>query len=70
MLCAQRCADTHGSDAASEATTSAKTMSDVCFSSRALVSALRRNQRKEESGYVNGLWENGLMSRKETALGW
>jgi hypothetical protein len=69
MLCAQGCAVTHGSGAASEATTSAKTISDICFSSWAQVSALGRNQRKAESGYVDGLWENGLTSRKETTLG-
>lgn len=53
---------------ASDATASAKTISGVCFSSGAQESALGRNQRKEEGGRVDELWENGLMHRKETAL--
>lgn len=68
MLCSQGCVATQGPDAAFEATASAKTISGVCFSSRTQESALGRSQRKEEGGYANELWENGLMSRKETAL--
>lgn len=52
----------------SDATVSVKTISDVCFSNEVQESALGRNQRKEEVGYVDELWEDGLIYRKETAL--
>lgn len=68
MLFSQGCAVTYGSDAASDATASAKAISDVCFSSGAQESVLGRNQRKQEGGCVDELWENHLVLRKETAL--
>lgn len=52
----------------SDATVSVKTISGVCFSNEVQESALGRNQRKEEVGYVDELWEDGLIYRKETAL--
>lgn len=55
MLVSQRCAVTYGSDAASDATASAKAISGVCFSSGAQESALGRNQRIEEGGCVDEL---------------
>lgn len=53
----------------SDATVSAKTISGVCFSNEVQESALGRHQSKEEGGYVDELWEDGVMYRKETALG-
>lgn len=62
------CAVTYGSAAVSDATVSAKNISGVCLSDEVQESALGRNQRKEEGSYVDDLWEDGLIYRKETAL--
>lgn len=50
------------------ATVSVKAISGVCFSNELQESAHGRDQRKEEVGYVDELWEDGLIYRKETAL--
>lgn len=52
----------------SDATVSAKTISGVCFSNEVQESSVGRHQRKKEGGYVDELWEDGVMYRKETAL--
>lgn len=62
------CAVTYGSAAVSDATVSAKTISGVCLSNEVQELAHGRNQRKEEGSYVDELWEDGLICRKETAL--
>lgn len=64
ILCSHGCAVTYGSAAVSDATVSAKTISGVCLSNEVQESALGRNQRKEEGGYVDELWEDGLTYRK------
>lgn len=68
IFCSHGCAVTYGSAAVSDATVSAKTISGVCLSNDVQESALGRNQREEEGGYVDELREDGLIYRKETAL--
>lgn len=67
-LCSHGCAVAYGSAAVSDATVSAKTISGVCLSNEVQELAHGRNQRKEEGSYVDELWEDGLIYRKETAL--
>lgn len=67
-LCSHTCVVTYGFDAASDATVSAKAISDVCLSNEGQPSVLARNRSEEEGDYVGRLWEDGLMYRKETVL--